>query len=405
MTTEVRAWLAQMWTRRNLERVVLLIIVSLIVIPPIWHVSHVQSDFSVHGRIALRLEEEGFPGDIPHFLYHLLIVAMSKVLPSHWILERTTLPVVLSLLALALLVYELLWRRVRDTPWQALALPLTVAFFLLEPVIINGEPPYWLGYIHVNIYHNPTYILMKIFALPVSLYALQAIAPSASFGKRHRVFPIGMSAALVILMSLTKPSYTIVLLPALIVAAAFQSLRRQRMDWWLLGLGIIGPAVVLLAIQYFIAYGSGDDTGIAFGLLHVIGLWEQMFGISRYELPLQVVLSILFPLVVYVLHLRQAILDPYLNLSWLAFLGGSFVLLGFYETGLRASDGNFGWTAYIALFILMFASVRFIIDQYRHVGIVELREHIPWPLVLVAFVFGLHVLSGIRYIVELMRWP
>jgi hypothetical protein len=412
MTTEVRAWLAQMWTRRNLERVVLLIIIGVIVVPTIWHISHQQPDYKVHGQIALRLERSGFPGDIPHFLYHLLVVFAKQVWPAGRLSAWIVLAPLASLILLAFLVYELLWRRVRDTPWQALALPLAILFFLLEPIMIDGQAPFWLGYIHVNIYHNPTYILLKLFALPVSLYALQAIAPVGSQAPGERVRDVLIAATLVVLMSLAKPSYIIALLPALALVTVYRWYKGRRIDWWLLLAGIVAPALLLLVIQYMIAYAAGDSAGLAFGPFQTLFTWEIRYQLTPDGTPttmvlfalLRVVLSSLFPLAVALLFFRRAFRDPYLVLAWMTYGTGLFMAFMLFESGPRMSHGNFFWSAYIALFVLMFASLRFVLDRYRYTSWAQLRQRVSWRLLIIGGVFLLQALAGIWYIVQLMAW-
>jgi len=74
--------------------------------------------------------------------------------------------------------------------------------------------------------------------------------------------------------------------------------------------------------------------------------------------------SIAFPLIVYALHFRCARKDNYLNMSWLVFGVSCVWSYFFYEDGQRIGHGNFVWTAYIALFVLMFSSILFLIKHY-----------------------------------------
>ena len=72
------------------------------------------------------------------------------------------------------------------------------------------------------------------------------------------------------------------------------------------------------------------------------------------------VLSLLFPVGVYVLYFREARTSLRLNLSWLAFLvGASFTYL--VAEKKRVLDGNFTWGAQVALFVLFVESVALVV--------------------------------------------
>jgi hypothetical protein len=101
-----------------------------------------------------------------------------------------------------------------------------------------------------------------------------------------------------------------------------------------------------------------------------------------------------FPLSVYGLHFERARRDNYLNLSWLVFFFGLLFMYTLYEIGPRQPDGNFIWGAYAALFVLMYASVVFLIREYRLTGRRSLAR-LPWRLKVAGVIFGLHLIFGI----------
>src|SRR5207248_602892 len=133
--------------------------------------------------------------------------------------------------------------------------------------------------------------------------------------------------------------------------------------------------------------------GIIFAPLKVYSLY------SSWLLP-KFILSILFPLTVYLLYFRRATQDFALNLSWLIFLIGSFYAYFLAESGPRFDAGNFGWGAQIALFILFVWSVKFLIRQEiatrgECVGATKRSKR----CVTCIMAFGLHLVSGFGWYV------
>ncbi len=97
------------------------------------------------------------------------------------------------------------------------------------------------------------------------------------------------------------------------------------------------------------------------------------------------VLSILFPLCVYSLYFRKATDDTYLSLAWPIFLVGACYTYFLAEDGAARFDGNFWWSAQVALLILFVFSTAFLVRQ-------EVRSK---RFFICAAVFGLHLISGI----------
>jgi hypothetical protein len=383
--------------RPQLERLLLVVIVSLVLIPPTWQMASRHGDYRYHGQIGINIVQEGIPADLPHFLYHLAVAFVQQLLPGQPVAVWLAVPAILANTLLALLIHTLLRQELHETVWAWLALPLTITLLIVEPILIGGEPIYYLGYFHPNIVHSPTYTLLRLFVIPVSLLAARSLraAPVRS-GRWSEVL---LAAALVILMTLTKPNYTIVLVPALLLMAFVQVIRQKQVNFPLLIGGFIIPSLLVLALQYFMAYLAGTDSQIQFGLFRQVILWGPPHSIAI-RTALQIAASTLFPVATYLIFLRQASRDTYLNLAWLSFLVAITMAYALYEDGRRAWDGNFFWSAYIALFVLMFASVRFVLARIREISLAEKRLRMPLRLAILTVIYALHVASGVKYLVE-----
>jgi hypothetical protein len=106
-------------------------------------------------------------------------------------------------------------------------------------------------------------------------------------------------------------------------------------------------------------------------------------------------LSILFPLAVTILFFRSAIADMRMRLAWIGAALGAFCFYFLIERGRDLTfHGNFGWSGIITFFVLFFASLAFLLEQWR----LQPREaRVQWRLILSTAIFGLHTISGLLW--------
>jgi hypothetical protein len=212
-------------------------------------------------------------------------------------------------------------------------------------------------YVNSIVWHSPTFHALRLFIVPVSLLALRVIDGSGYRDLRQHVYFVLLAASLLSLAILAKPSYAIALLPGLCLFALYRVRKRQQVDWAMLLLGIVVPGAVLLGLQYLINYGNGDD-GIQLGLFEIARIYAP-----TWQIPFRLVLSLAFPLSVYLLYFSEARKYTYLNLSWLVCLAGLFSMYFFNVSGWRSDHAVFNWTAYSATFALMYATVQFLVEK------------------------------------------
>jgi len=137
-----------------------------------------------------------------------------------------------------------------------IAMLIVIVFLTVIPVYLLPELPFNIGYLNYATYHNPTQILLSAFAVPASLIALRAVIPQPFKSLNRRVFFTLLSTLLILAMSLSKPSYTIALLPSVSLLAVYRLARRLPVDWSLLVFGVILPQAFTLILQYLVAYGD-----------------------------------------------------------------------------------------------------------------------------------------------------
>ena len=374
---------------------VALTLVSISIFTPVLRVviDLFDDDYSQHYEMALRLSS-GEIQHLPHFLYHTLLVALTKLSAT-----RDDALLVLSVgfrVLLGLVIFFVLSAQVsRNFPsiWRAV---IVILFLLISPLYFQVESPYLIGYLSHLVYHSPTQNLMLLFVIPVSLLAMRAVVRKPFSSLNQRVFFTALSASLVMLMTLSKPSYLIALLPALGLAVLYRLVRRLPVDWWLLSFGLGLPSIFMLAFQYVVAYGDPENTSLQMGLL----AFFRAHGLQVWDVVARHLVSIIFPLSAYLLHAKHAAKDDYLNFSWLVF-GVSLIWSSFFhESGSRLMHGNFVWTAHAALFVLMFSTILFLL---KHYAARAYKLGLSGVVSLVAF--ELHVLWGIRLYLAMFAIP
>ncbi len=183
-----------------------------------------------------------------------------------------------------------------------------------------------------------------------------------------------------------KPNFALVFVPALIVVLAYRAAIQQNyIGLRLLLLGIIAPTTILLAVQYVLQYHMlprpvGSD-GIALMPFVTAVLIEPSF----WWIALKLLLSLAFPLAVYLLYRKQLKGQMGIALAWWMMVAGIAQMYLLTERGLIARDLNFWSGAQIAGFILFVFTVRGWLPNLKN----EPRAWISGGLL------ALHVVSGL----------
>lgn len=372
-------------TRRDSHRsafVVLLVALVVLFTPVSVQAVNLKTDYRWHLSFVKAWGALGYmPQPLPHALYHILLLTVHTFLPVSY--ETVAIIVNVGLyVALGAILYWIFLNVLHDVDtllatW--LSAGLTMCFLLVASVSI----PTWytqnlyFGYILAHVYHNPTMTLLKPLALLQFIYVTKVFDPKhkADNGVIITLFTISALAAL------AKPSLLIAFLPALGVFCAYRLIRRQHIDWRLLILGMLVPSGVVLIYQYL--FFTANMGGIEFAPFKSMSVYSD-------DLLLKFALSIIFPVVVYGLHLGSAYKYAYLNLAWLIFLAGTFYTYFLNET-YEPLSGNFFWSAQIGLFILFMASFIFWLQKWQISGKHDIR------LYLTSAALGLHVVCGVLW--------
>ncbi len=380
---------------------VLLLTLSFMFLTPVMrHAIDEASDYYNHYNFAIELPTKIGNIAIGHVLYHAVVKVFRALLPAATDADVQLISILSFMLPLPALIYLLLKRSAGGTLPDIFIGALALGLTLAAPVTVWTDNRWMIGYINLIVYHNPTLIALRLFVIPLSLLAMLAVQSRVYRDRNQRFFWLSAAASAIMVATLSKPSYTIALLPAVVLYAMWRRLRGKRGDFVFIVWGLCLPAGIILALQYFFTFASGLPHGgpITFGPLSFM-----TYYIPAWRIPIQVALSLVFPISVCLLYFDAARKCQYLKLSWLVLAISCLYLFTLYQDGGDFQSGNFVWTAYSAMFVLMFASLIFLIQQHKRERKSQgletgsagprLSSRVSVGLAL----FALHVLSGIAY--------
>ncbi len=345
--------------------------------------SEVTSDYPAFMDFTLALNQ-GKLSQIPayhiaHMAWELLSVAIHRVLGIS--LRTTSFLVTLGCIgAAALIVYFWFASRLRERGlplWWAMVAAVGLSVATPLSVLAPLDRKWYLGYIGITSYHNPTIILLRPLAILQFILVPACFQDGAITWKR-----IGLAAAVTLLATFSKPSYAICLLPAICLIAAYRWYKKQTIQWRLLLVGFTLPTFILLSWQFLVAYSSPEQGSFFFFPFGV------MMGLSGF-VGVKFLLSILFPLVVAALFFPEAVRDMRMILAWISFAIGAFYSYFMADGAPRTFDGDWIWSGKITLLLLFCASTIFVLERIRTVR---------WKATLSSTAWTAHVAFGLAYI-------
>ena len=174
---------------------------------------------------------------VSHFLWPMLVALISQSI-GHQLTEVTGIPdpyraaslggMVLVLSTLAILLYRYLVVRLDSLfPWLAAGLALALLVAAPVPVLLPFDGKYYLGYVGLAIYHNPTNTMVKPLAV-LSFWLAMRMTQSLH---QPTVTEISCAAVVTAFSVFAKPSWMVCFLPALLVQGLWRSVRGQPAAW------------------------------------------------------------------------------------------------------------------------------------------------------------------------------
>lgn len=349
--------------------------------------SQVTSDYPAFMDFTVALSQ-GKLSEIPayhiaHMAWEILSVAINRVLGIS--LRTTSFLLTLgSIAAAAVILYFWFAKSLRDQglpAWWAMVAAIGLSVVTPLSVLALVDRKWYLGYIGITSYNNPTIILLRPFAILQFVLVLGCFQDRAISWKR-----IGLAAAVTLLATFSKPSYAICLLPTICLIAAYRWYKKWTIQWRLLLAGFVIPTFILLAWQFLLAYRSPEQGSIFF---YPFGV---MTGLSDF-VGVKFLLSILFPLLVALLFFPEAVRDMRMILAWIGFSFGALYSYFVADGPPRTFDGDWIWSGKITLLLLFCVSTIFVLERIRTAR---------WKTTLSSGTWVAHVAFGVAYIVHIL---
>lgn len=262
------------------------------------------------------------------------------------------------------------------------AIPDPYAYFVLQKM--------YLGRLVPMVWHNSTVILLFPFALLLYWKQLKF------FDKNYKTTAkdILIVNGLVILNILIKPSFIFVYLP-ITFFFLLDRFKTDRLKIFLLNLTPLLTGGLFIIGQYYLIYkmqqGSfqSDASSIAISYpFEVTLLW-----FPAWYIPIAYLLSLALPIFTIIFFRDVFKHKPFKYAFALTILGlviSTFII----ETGPRMAHGNFTWQNVVCAFLLMLATVSFLVPKFVR------EEKKTKKMKFLIALFFIHSLSGILYLLK-----
>ena len=295
---------------------------------------------------------------------------------------------------------------------SGIAVPyLALVLNLVMPVYVKGlSDGRYMGMQSASIWHNSTYIVMKPLAILCFLMYLE-LEEKIAWGLSTKS-AVAFSIVLTVTTAV-KPSFLVVFAPAMLVYLVLDLIKKVPF-WRLFAFGCcVIPSLVIILLQNAVLFGQASDSSV------ILAPGAVVSQHSPHPL-LAAGLSILFPLWILILNLRDLKKDRTYQVIWLMAMVGYGELFLFSESGHRSMDGNFMWGYYLVILLLFAVNVAKLMNYGKEEqtdGVSEkpvqtqklfkgtlLMVLLGWILLALHFYFGfyffLRLLQGISY----MMW-
>ncbi len=269
--------------------------------------------------------------------------------------------------------------------WHTLLLALSLN--LVMPIFIEFIGPYrYISYQSANIWHNSTYVCMKLFALMTFLYYL----------KLEQKYRDGISvkewiafALLNVITTGIKPSFLLAFSPIMgifLLVDLFKKVPFKRI--FIFGAAMLPSGLVVLW-QNAVLFGEDTGNGMSFNPWYTFSLHANIPKAAA-------VLSVAFCGAAVLATFKEVWKQrQYLFVMLMAILG-FLEALCLVESGRRSADGNFLWGYSFCLFVFfIFTAVK----AFRYPRKTWLQKGIFTGLMLLYF---WHLYCGVEYFIRLV---
>ncbi len=262
------------------------------------------------------------------------------------------------------------------------------ANFVMGFYIKAANKQHYIGYENANMWHNSTYVFMRLFAVLTIIAFLKLYL---NYKEKIDVKDYLIYTLLLTVTTGFKASFLTVFAPMLAIILLVDLCKGAKFKRvFVMALSVVLPMGVMV-LQSIVMSGSDNSNGYTISPFTALAM--------RGDHPkATLILSVLFPLIVLFTHVKDFYKDKlYFGtlIMWAVSFLEVFLLL---ETGERNLDSNFFWGYSIALFFVFLVSMYVAIKDYFK-NKPKLSAKIILSLETVILLW--HVISGVWYYVLL----
>lgn len=266
--------------------------------------------------------------------------------------------------------------------------------YLPNDMFLPGIAHKYLGTFTANPYHNITYMATRPFSILAFFLYVRILD---YYEERTDVKEFFLFGASLLLTTMTKPSYTLVLVSTAGLLMFYRLFVKKWKNFkrsFYLGLAFV-PTFIDLLYQFGGVFGrnsqAGDEGGIGFGIASV---WKLYSG----NIPASFILAFAFPLLVLALHLGEIKKNTMYRFMWAQVFVSMGELFLLYEKGRRFADANFSWGYMHSIFFAFVVSLLILSEDT-----IKKRANPAcgnkYVIGLQWLLFGLHLICGIKYFI------
>ena len=336
------------------------------------------------GHISLALDDK-----LIYSLISLIIIGLDKI----GIMK--VLPVLLGVFAaLSVMFTSFLITEITDKkiPGPAADI-LAVCLNIFMPCYIRGlSSGRYMGMHTSSIWHNSTYLMMKWLGLWTLLIYIKI---EKDISEKLTVKSFALFTLVLTLTTAAKPSFFLAVTPVMFIYLIIDLVKKTAPAGRLiLFASSVIPSFAVMIVQKLALYNinAGDD--------HIILAPGKAMGIHAGNILAVSILSIAFPLMVLLIHLKDLLKNRYLLFAWMSAGFGylEYFLLG--EEGHRNMDANFSWGYAFTIILIFGISLIMWIEDLRRTGKSKLMAvYLGFCGVVLAY----HTYCGVLFFVRIVR--
>lgn len=363
-------------------------------------------DFQPHINWARKLGEEGYLYLRANILFQRLVLVVRDLMPFNFLARISQLlkqiidiksydisaliVTITAYLGTFYAVYHYIKNNtlISESKWKTIFLSsVSLIVLLVGPIMLFSYPdrPY-LGYITGNPFHNPTYLLMRPFAVLFFILTVDSLFTKFSWKK------ILLASFVLIMATLSKPSFTISFIPTVFIMVLIYLLQKKikKINFRFVIFSVFLTSVIVLLSQFVIMYtGSRGDRVLFSPFEAILGMVPDLGTVIISGL-----LSIVFPVLTVIFYWPKIRNNLSVQLTLVNF-GISLLLAYLFTEQVDMLSLNFWWTPMMAVFLLFMVTLCIYINEV--IQLINAHKKIGIKELILGGILVLHIISGVLY--------